>query len=70
MAEEGAAIGSVLACSHCGESLPDDEEAVAGWRHGSLVLAGELDRDATALLLCPDCDAAEQVGAYEEGAGD
>jgi hypothetical protein len=69
MALDGAApIG--FACSHCGEPLPGDSLAVAGWRHGPLVLAGELEADATDLLLCPDCDADEELGAYEEGAGD
>jgi hypothetical protein len=69
MALDGAAtIG--FACSHCGEPLPTEPLAVAAWRHGSLVLSGELEADATDLLLCPDCDADEELGAYEEGAGD
>jgi hypothetical protein len=59
-----------FACSHCGEHLPADPLAVAAWRHGALVLAGDLEADATDLLLCPDCDADGELGAYDEGAGD
>lgn len=59
-----------LDCSQCGRPLPDDVDEVERWLHGPLFLAGELDRDAAALLLCPDCVEEEHAHAFDEGGED
>jgi hypothetical protein len=56
-----------LVCSQCGESLPADTAAIDEWRHGPLFLTGELDEDAVALLLCPECVEEEHSRAFDEG---
>jgi hypothetical protein len=56
-----------LDCSQCGRPLPEDVDELERWRHGPLLLAGELDADAVALLLCPDCVEEEHSRAFDEG---
>ena len=56
-----------LVCSQCEESVPADTAAIDEWRHGPLFLNGELDEDAVALLLCPECVEEEHSRAFDEG---
>jgi hypothetical protein len=56
-----------LVCSQCEEALPVDTAAIDEWRHGQLFLTGELDEDAVALLLCPECVEEEHSRAFDEG---
>jgi hypothetical protein len=56
-----------LVCSQCEESVPADTAAIDEWRHGPLFLSGELDEDAVALLLCPECVEEEHSRAFDEG---
>jgi hypothetical protein len=58
---------SIGACSQCERPLPAAPALIERWRHGSLFLAGELDGEAAALLLCPDCVEEEHTGAFDEG---
>jgi hypothetical protein len=37
------------------------------WKHGELVVAGELDEAAVTMLLCPECVAEDVSGEYEAG---
>ena len=60
-----------IACSQCGRAAPvDDPDELARWRHGRLLLAGELDEMTATMLLCPECLEEERAGAYEEGGSD
>ena len=56
-----------LVCSQCEESVPADTAAIDEWRHGPLFLNGELDEDAVALLLCPECVEEEHSRGFDEG---
>jgi hypothetical protein len=56
-----------LGCSQCERPLPADAAAIEHWRHGPLLLAGELDEAAAELLLCPDCVEEEHSRAFDEG---
>lgn len=56
-----------LVCSQCERALPVGTAAIAEWRHGSLFLTGELDEEAAALLLCPECVEEEHSRAFDEG---
>jgi len=58
---------SGLVCSQCERSIPADTAAIEAWRHGPLFLTGELDREAAALLLCPECVEDEHGRAFDEG---
>ncbi|HXF98914.1 MAG TPA: hypothetical protein VNJ46_09915 [Gaiellaceae bacterium] len=58
---------TVLVCSQCGREAPAEPAELRRWRHGELVLEGELGEG---LLLCPDCDAEDRLREFEEGAGD
>ena len=57
---------TAVACSQCGLEAPRAPGALAEWRHGELALDVELDEG---LLICPDCDADDREGAFEEGEG-
>lgn len=59
-----------LACAQCGRAVPAEHEELRGWRHGDLVLAGELDDVTATMLLCPDCVAEDRAGEYEAGGAD
>lgn len=59
-----------FACAQCGRPLPEDEGEAAGWRHGRLAAAGELDETSAPILLCPDCTEDTVGGAYDAGEGD
>ena len=56
-----------LVCSQCEQSLPAETAAIEQWRHGPLFLTGELDEEAVALLLCPECVDEEHSRAFDEG---
>jgi hypothetical protein len=58
---------SGLLCSQCERPLPADAASIEEWRHGPLLLAGELGEDAAALLLCPECVEDENSNAFDEG---
>jgi hypothetical protein len=58
---------TTVVCSQCGREAPSDPAELATWRHGELVLEGEVGEGG--LLLCPDCDAADRERAFEEGEG-
>ena len=58
---------SDLVCSQCEQSLPADSAAIEAWRHGPLFLTGELDDEAVALLLGPECVEEEHSHAFDEG---
>lgn len=57
---------TTVACSQCGREAPLDPGELATWRHGELVLQGEVSEG---LLLCPDCDAEDREREFEEGEG-
>jgi hypothetical protein len=57
-------------CSQCGREAPAEPEEARRWRHGELILAGEVDEVTAGLLLCPECQEEDREGAYEEGEGD
>jgi hypothetical protein len=58
---------SSLRCSQCGRPAPADREELRGWKHGELVVAGELDEVAATMLLCPECVEEDESGEYEAG---
>jgi hypothetical protein len=58
-------LGTRLECSQCGREAPEDPQELAKWRYGELVLEEREIGDG--LLLCPDCDAEDREGAFEEG---
>lgn len=55
-----------VVCSQCGREAPSDPAELTAWRHGELVLEGEVGEG---LLLCPDCDAEDRDREFEEGEG-
>jgi hypothetical protein len=59
-----------LVCSQCGRPFPEDPGEQSGWTDGGLLEGGELDDVAALTLLCPDCRAEAESGAFEEGGGD
>jgi hypothetical protein len=58
---------STLVCSQCGRSAPTDPEELRSWKHGDLVIAGELDEVTATMLLCPECVQEDLAHEYEEG---
>jgi hypothetical protein len=59
-----------LRCSQCGRDAPADRDELRGWKHGELVVVGEVDDVALTMLLCPECveeDSSEQYEAGEPG---
>jgi hypothetical protein len=56
-----------LAFAQCGRTVSAGEEELSSWRHGELLLAGELDEITATMLLCPDCVAEDRAGEYEAG---
>jgi len=58
---------TTLTCSQCGRDAPEDAGELGRWRHGELVLSGEVDDVTAAMLLCPDCMTEDLERAYEEG---
>jgi hypothetical protein len=59
-------VMAVAECSQCGREAPRDAAALLSWRHGELVLQGEIGEG---LLVCPDCDAEHREHEFEEGEG-
>jgi hypothetical protein len=59
-----------LSCSQCGRSAPSETDELVLWKGGRLLLAGELDGIAAALLVCPDCANVDSSGDYDQGEGD
>ena len=59
-------ILAVAECSQCGREVSLDAAELGGWRHGELVLEGEVGEG---LLVCSDCDAEDRERAFEEGEG-
>ena len=57
---------AVAECSQCGREVPLDAAELGSWRHGALVLEGEVGEG---LLVCPDCDAEDRAREFEEGEG-
>jgi hypothetical protein len=60
----------VVVCSQCGREAPHDSEEVGRWRHGELVVSGELDEVTAGLLLCPTCWAEDLEGEFDAGGED
>jgi hypothetical protein len=56
-----------LYCSQCGRSAPADHDELQSWKHGDLVIAGELDQVTASMLLCPECVQEDLSGEYEAG---
>src|SRR5262245_17533620 len=61
--EEGYSAGMpalqvAAECAQCGRVAPDHAEELAHWRHGDLVLEGDLDDVMAGMVVCPECDAA------------
>ena len=54
-------------CAQCGRDAPVDAPELARWRHGELALDDDLDETAAAMILCPDCDAEDLRGEYDQG---
>jgi hypothetical protein len=61
---------ATLRCSQCGRSAPADPDELSRWKHGDLVLAGQLDEAAATMLLCPACVEEDEARDYDEGGGD
>ncbi len=61
-----AAVQVAAECAQCGRSVPDRAEELAGWRHGDLVLEGELDDVTAGMVVCPDCDA-DELRDFDQG---
>ena len=59
-------LTTTAVCSQCGRAAPSDLAELALWKHGELVLDGEV---AEGLLVCPDCDADDRQHEFEEGEG-
>jgi hypothetical protein len=55
-----------LACSRCGRAVPAKDEELS-WKHGDLLLAGELNDVTATMLLCPECVAEDRAGDSEAG---
>jgi hypothetical protein len=62
-----AALRVAAECAQCGREAPADPRKLLEWRHGELALEGELDDVTAAMVLCPDCDAEDLTGAYDQG---
>lgn len=58
---------STLACSQCGRAVPTDGDELRSWKHGDLVIAGELDDVTATMLLCPQCVEEDLSEEYEAG---
>ena len=58
-----------LVCSRCERPVPHDRSELERWKHGELVLAGQVDDATAAMLLCPECDAELRDVTYDEGGG-
>ena len=59
-----------VACSQCGREVLAGSAELAGWSHGDLALAGDLDEVTAGLLLCPACSAEDREGAFDAGGED
>ncbi len=60
-------VRAEVRCAQCERQAPADEAELVRWRHGRLVLEGELDDVTAALVLCPDCDAEDRAGEFDPG---
>ena len=53
-------------CAQCGLAAPGDADELVGWRHGDLVLEGDLDDVRAGMIVCPDCDA-DDLRDFDQG---
>ncbi len=60
------AVQVVPQCAQCGREVPLEAEELARWRHGDLVLAGDLDDVTAGMVVCPDCDA-DDLRDFDQG---
>jgi len=60
-------MSSLLGCSQCGRPAPSGSDELASWKHGELMLAGQLDDVTAPMLLCPECAEEDRAGEYEAG---
>ena len=60
------AVQAAAECAQCGRVAPGDAEALVDWRHGELVLTGDLDDVTAGMVVCPECDAVD-IRDYDQG---
>jgi len=60
------AVQVVPQCAQCGREVPEDAQELGRWRHGELVLEGELDDVTAGMVVCPECDAVD-LRDYDQG---
>ncbi len=58
---------STVCCSQCGRAVPTERDDLRGWKHGDLVLSGELDDVSATMLLCPECVEEDRSGEFDTG---
>lgn len=58
---------TTLVCSQCGRTAPADPDDLRSWKHGDLVIAGDLDEVTATMLLCPECVEEDLAGEYDAG---
>jgi hypothetical protein len=60
------AVQVAVECAQCGREAPADAQELTGWRHGELVLAGDLDDVTAGMVVCPDCNA-DELRDFDQG---
>jgi len=60
------AVQVAAECAQCGREVPADPHALTEWRHGDLVLAGDLDDVTAGMVVCPDCDS-DDLRDFDQG---
>jgi len=61
-----AVVPLAAECAQCGRDVPLDTDELSRWRHGDLVLEGELDEVTASMIVCPDCDA-DELRDFDQG---
>jgi len=61
------AVRVCVECAQCGRGAPPDGVEMLGWRGSALALDGDLDDVTAAMVLCPDCQAEDRRGDYDQG---
>ena len=60
------AVQVAAQCAQCGREVAVGAEELARWRHGDLVLEGDLDDVTAGMVVCPDCDA-DDLRDFDQG---
>ena len=62
-----AALRMAAECAQCGRAAPADPAELSAWRHGDLAAEGDLDDVTAGMVVCPDCDAQDLSGDFDQG---